>query len=307
VGDAVKRFVLGSVALFAVGASIPAHSADMALKAPPLPAPPAPYNWSGLYLGANIGGAFSSGTANLAGTTWDPGATEFIGGFQVGYNWQFGHFLVGVEGNFDWAIFGGPVQASANQNWISTVAGRFGITSDKWLYYGKFGGGWAEDRASVSFPNGTSWSGSSTIGGWVAGGGIEYAFKPNWTIKLEYDYLGLGNWTTSTVPPVSWNRDIQMITMGVNYKFGSGAPSGLRRSWTRKISRHRGGPRKASQGRTEPHCRPDQRAVPEQHQLQRWTVQPRAERPQHPASGPLAFERRLDRHFAHHRTTYEPA
>ena len=59
----------------------------------------------------------------------------------------------------------------------------------------------------------------------MAGGGIEYAFKPNWTVKLEYDYFGLGNWTSSTVPPVSWNRDIQMITMGVNYKFGSGAPS----------------------------------------------------------------------------------
>ena len=230
-----KRFVLGSVALIAMGVSIvPAHAADMAVKAPPSPAYTAPYNWSGFYLGANIGGAFSSATANVAGTIWDPGATEFIGGFQVGYNWQFGHFLVGVEGNFDWAVFGrpniplstplGPVQASATQNWISTLAGRFGITSDKWLYYGKVGGGWAEDRASLSLPNGTSWSGSSTSGGWVAGGGIEYAFKPNWTVKLEYDYLGLGNWTSSTLPSVSWNRDIQMITMGVNYKFGSDAP-----------------------------------------------------------------------------------
>jgi opacity protein-like surface antigen len=84
----------------------------------------------------------------------------------------------------------GPVQASATQNWISTLAGRLGITSDKWLYYGKVGGGWAEDRASLILPNGMSLTGSSTIGGWVAGGGIEYAFKPNWTVKLEYDYLG---------------------------------------------------------------------------------------------------------------------
>jgi hypothetical protein len=57
----------------------------------------------------------------------------------------------------------------------------------------------------------------------VAGGGIEYAFKPNWTVKLEYDYSRVGHWTSSTVPAVGWNRDIQMITMGVNYKFGSGA------------------------------------------------------------------------------------
>jgi opacity protein-like surface antigen len=228
------KSLLGSVALIAMSVSVPAHAADMAVKAPPSPAYTAPYNWSGLYLGASIGGAFSSGSANVGGATWDPGATEFIGGFQAGYNWQFGNFLVGVEGNFDWAVFGRPniplrtplgaVQASATQNWISTLAGRFGITSDKWLYYGKVGGGWAEDRASLSFPNGTSWTGSSTVGGWVAGGGLEYAFKPNWTVKLEYDYFGLGNWTSSTVPNVSWNRDIQMITMGVNYKFGSGSP-----------------------------------------------------------------------------------
>jgi opacity protein-like surface antigen len=227
----MKNLVRGGVAFIAVGIGS-AHAADMAVKAPLLPAPPAPYNWSGLYLGAHIGGAFSRGTANLAGTSWDPGATEFIGGLQVGYNWQFGNFLAGVEGQFDWATFSRPniplatplgvAQASANQNWISTVAGRFGITSDKWLYYGKVGGGWAEERASVSLPKATSWNGSTTIGGWVAGGGIEYAFKPNWTVRLEYDYLGLGSWTASTVPAVSWDRDIQMITMGVNYKFGTG-------------------------------------------------------------------------------------
>jgi hypothetical protein len=105
----------------------------MPVKALPSPAAAGPYDWSGLYLGASIGGAFSSATANVAGTIWAPGATEFIGGFQVGYNWQFGHFLVGVEGDFDWAVFGrpniplstplGPVQASATQNWITSFAG----------------------------------------------------------------------------------------------------------------------------------------------------------------------------------------
>ena len=99
---------LGSVALIAMSVSVPAHAADMAVKALPSPAYTAPYNWSGLYLGANIGGAFPNATANVAGTIWDPGANEFIGGFQVGYNWQFGRFLVGVEGNFDWAVFGRP-------------------------------------------------------------------------------------------------------------------------------------------------------------------------------------------------------
>jgi opacity protein-like surface antigen len=168
-----------------------AVAADMAVKAP---VAAAPYDWTGPYLGANIGGSWSNNTANVAGTAWDPGATAFIGGVQLGYNWQVGHVLLGVEGTFDGSVFGrpnlplstalGPVGANAHQDWLSTVAARFGLTWDKWLAYGKVGGGWAEDRASLNFPNGTSWTGSSTIGGWVVGGGIEYAFKPNWTVKL---------------------------------------------------------------------------------------------------------------------------
>jgi opacity protein-like surface antigen len=207
-----------------------ATAADLPVKAPAYT--PVPYNWSGLYVGANFGGAFSNGTAKIDGTAFDPGATAFIAGFDLGYNWQFGHFLVGLEGDFYGAVFNrpniplatplGPVQASGNQHWISTLGARFGFTSDKWLYYAKAGGGWAEERTTLSLPNGTSWSGSSAKGGWLAGGGLEYAFKPNWTVRLEYDYVGLGNWTASTVPTVTWSRDLQMITMGVNYKFGSG-------------------------------------------------------------------------------------
>ena len=225
-----RLFVLISLVCIECMGTYAAIAAEMPVKVPP--ATPIPYNWSGPYVGANFGGAFSNATANVAGTAWDPGATKFIGGFQLGYNWQFGHFLIGVEGDFDGAVFGrpdiplatplGPVRASANQDWIGTLAARVGLTSDKWLYYGKVGGGWAEDRAALIFPNGTSWSGSSTVGGWLAGAGIEYAFKPSWTVKLEYDYLGLGNWTASTVPSVNWNRDVQMIKMGVNYMFNDG-------------------------------------------------------------------------------------
>jgi opacity protein-like surface antigen len=208
-------------------------AADMPVEAPigPLVAPPA-YDWSGPYLGADFGGSWSNGIANIAGAAWDPGATAFIGGFELGYNWQRGDFLVGVEGDFDGSVFARPpallptspglVQASAHQDWISTLGARFGMTSDKWLVYGKVGGGWARQGATLNFPNGTSWTGANASGGWLLGGGLEYAFKPNWTVKLEYDFLGFDTWTASTVPVVSWSRDVQMIKMGVNYKFDDG-------------------------------------------------------------------------------------
>ena len=197
---------------------------------------PPEYDWSGFYLGANFGGSWSDHTAKIAGTPWDPGATAFIGGLQLGYNWQAGIFLLGVEGDFDGSVFDRPhlldflptelgiVRASANQDWIGTLAGRIGVTKDKWLLYGKAGGGWARDTASLKFPDGTESSGSNSNGGWLLGGGLEYAFKPNWTVKLEYDYLGLGNWTVSKDPDVDWNRDVQMIKMGVNYEFGDRLP-----------------------------------------------------------------------------------
>jgi hypothetical protein len=117
----------------------------------------------------------------------------------------------------------GPVQFSDRQKWISTVAARFGFASGRWLAYGKVGGGWAQDNAALNFPNGTNWASSNTNGGWLFGGGLEYGFKPNWTVKLEYDYLNLGDWTTSTVPSVSWRRDTQIVKLGMNYKFQSAA------------------------------------------------------------------------------------
>ena len=226
------RTAIAIVVVTAISGS--AVAADPSVKAPVYArSVKPPYNWSGLYLGANLGGAWSNRTLNFPGAAWDdPGTTALIGGFQLGYNLQAGHFLVGVEGDFDWASFAppsftvssplGPVQFADRQKWISTVAARFGIAVDRWLTYGKVGGGWAQDSAAFTFPSGMPvWTGSNTRGGWLLGGGIEYGFKSNWTVKIEYDYLKLGDWTAPTVP-AEWRRDIQTIKMGMNYKFQSG-------------------------------------------------------------------------------------
>jgi opacity protein-like surface antigen len=232
----VSVLVLATAVCLDCGLTSAVLAADMPVKARAYaPLMPPAYDWSGLYIGANVGGGWSNRSLDIAGMAWhDLFSTEFIGGMQLGYNLHAGHFLVGVEGDLDWAGFThpnlpiptpvGPALFSAKQDWISTVAARFGLTFDRWLAYGKVGGGWARDVAGLNLPNGTGWTASSTNSGWLAGGGLEYGFKPNWTVKLEYDYLALGNWTTSTVPAGTWNRDVQMIKAGINYKFESGVP-----------------------------------------------------------------------------------
>ena len=198
----MKDSFLGSVTLFAICVSFTAHAADMPVKAPPVLSPP--YNWSGFYLGANLGGAWTNGSLNIPGNNLYGGLTEFIGGVQAGYNFQVGHLLFGVEGDFDGATFGHPALptptlGSVSQNWIGTIAGRVGLVEDRWLVYGKFGGGWVQSNATLNFP-GVTWQGSNTSSGWLAGVGVEYGFKSNWTIKVEYDQIFLGNWTSATVP-----------------------------------------------------------------------------------------------------------
>lgn len=224
-GGVMKPF-LGSAALLAICVSVTARAADMPVKAAPLPSPT--YNWSGFYLGANLGGAWTNGSLNIPGNNFYGGITEFIGGVQAGYNFQVGHLLFGVEGDFDGATFGHPplptpTLGTVRQNWIGTIAGRAGLVQDEWLFYAKLGGGWVHSNATLSFP-GVNWQGSNTSAGWLAGVGVEYGFKPNWTLKLEYDYIGLGNWTSPTVPPIQLNRDLQMVKLGANYKFERGLP-----------------------------------------------------------------------------------
>jgi opacity protein-like surface antigen len=101
------------------------------------------------------------------------------------------------------------------------VAGRLGLVDDRWLVFAKAGGGWVQSNATLNLA-GTNWTGSNTASGWLLGAGIEYGSKSHWTLKLEYDYLGLSNWNSATVPALALNRDLQMVKFGANYKFQSG-------------------------------------------------------------------------------------
>ena len=238
--------------LTAIAALIIATSPAWAADLPPAPRAPVPYmpaampvfSWTGFYIGGNIGGGWSRGNVvdSVFGVNFTNGnSASFLGGGQVGGNYQISAFVIGAEADFDWfannnnsgtgtTVPAGIFRASANNRWETTLAARFGYAWDRALFYGKAGGGWVGagnfavtnvgTGASVAFNNG------NTNTGWLVGAGVEYAFTQNWTAKLEYDYLALNNASyTVTVPVVgpdtftNGGRNVQTLTVGVNYLF----------------------------------------------------------------------------------------
>jgi outer membrane immunogenic protein len=242
----IRAAALASATLIISGA----NAADLG-RPPPPPAvpyvpPPPPFSWTGFYIGANAGAAWTQGdvTDSLGNSFGSSRKAVFTGGGQVGANFQINWLVVGVEADFDWlannqnssnAVFVpgvGSLQLSANDRWITTLAARVGVAVNNWLFYAKGGGGFVgvNDFTLTNVTTGASISGSNSNSnrGWLAGAGIEWAFAPNWTAKVEYDFLGLNN-STFTVPvetPViggdgitTTNRDVQTLTVGLNYLF----------------------------------------------------------------------------------------
>jgi len=216
----------------AVAADFPVRPAAPA----PMYAPTPVYNWSGFYVGANLGAGWASMdmTGNWGGARWGSSDTRFIVGGQVGFNYQIDHFVMGAEWDFDWADGNtwtpftptavGPLRATVENNWVMTLAARLGYAFDNWLFYGKLGAGWTKIDARLWAPGGAPFGGvSRTNVGWLVGAGVEYAFARNWTGKVEYNYLGLDDTTFSgLIAPtrVTVSPDVQMVKFGINYKFG---------------------------------------------------------------------------------------
>jgi outer membrane immunogenic protein len=199
-----------------------------------VPLPP-PFIWTGAYVGGNIGGAWATSTLsdNFNSVSFDRDHNGFVGGLQVGYNYQVGNLVLGVEWDFDWTSIdttgtitlpriAGALQASAQTDWISTLAARIGLALDRTLVFVKIGGGWVRSEASITqLATGASVNASHTSGGWLVGAGFEYALAPNWTAKFEYDFLGLSD---KTLPGFSGSRgfelerDVQQARVGINFK-----------------------------------------------------------------------------------------
>jgi outer membrane immunogenic protein len=237
-----------------------ATAADMPVKAPVAPVPAPIYSWTGFYVGVHAGWGWSSSTVTVTPSPafvsasgyetnlFDQNSDGFIGGGQIGYNWQFApNWMVGIEGDFSGTgirettiapitiggvSLGGDYTHTTKRDitWLASVRGRLGYTADRWLIYVTGGGAWGrvEGTAGPNIPSIlTPVTFSDTISGWVIGGGFEYAIANNWTARLEYLYYDLddtsftnayaGNptffWTTT------WDNRINVVRAAVNYKF----------------------------------------------------------------------------------------
>jgi outer membrane immunogenic protein len=225
-------------------------AADLSPPPPPMAAPV--YDWTGLYVGGNLGagwaGISDSNFSDTLGSTFTaPTNTQFVGGAQVGANYQFrSGVVIGAEAMFDWSTVShnNPVTATdptgavganiglVDARWITTATGKLGYAWDRVLLYAKGGGAWvATTSPSLSVagvPSSFSSGGGTTAATWTAGFGLEWAFAGNWSVRAEYDYIALPNQSLTVTPAAPTfggdvinfnNRNLSIFTAALNYKF----------------------------------------------------------------------------------------
>ncbi|HEU5018119.1 MAG TPA: outer membrane protein [Pseudolabrys sp.] len=210
------------LAALAVGVFIgsQAYAADLPVKAPPMAPVVAPaMTWTGFYIGPNIG--FGWADVGLSGSSHLDGV---VGGGQLGYNWQAGSFVFGIEGDIQGSGENrsdtvGGVTFDQRIPFIATARGRVGYVAGPVLIYFTGGGAWQNYHLTVSVP-GASVSDDDTKFGWTIGGGVEWMFAQNWSAKVEYLRIDTGDTTVSLLGTDYTSRlRNNIIRVGLNYHF----------------------------------------------------------------------------------------
>ncbi len=218
-----------SLAAISVGAAADLGARPV-YKAPPIVAPV--YNWTGCYLGANAGGIWGTSNIDIPGypSNFDIKSSSFIGGGQLGCNYQAQQFVFGIEGNWDWMDLSGDGAtggAAAERfhvrwNWDATVRGRLGyaFAGTPWLLYITGGVAWANlDNANFIPGLAVTAAQSGTHSGWTFGGGVEYQFTANWIAGLEYRHSEYGSKRYQYVGPVDVDLKTDAVMARLSYLF----------------------------------------------------------------------------------------
>jgi outer membrane immunogenic protein len=231
----MRKVTLALAAL--LGTTALAAAADLPSRGyAPAPVYAAPiFTWTGFYIGLNAGYGGDKNTYSINGFGNVASITSggFIGGGQIGYNYQFAGtaFVLGLEADLQATNIEGKITIlgiglGSKLDYLGTVRGRLGYAfTDRALIYAT--GGLAYGRVKTNVANIISFGGSNT--GWTAGAGIEYALTQNWSLKTEYLYVDLGSKSSLLFPGLSVgvkNRE-HIVRAGLNYRFNWGAPSAV--------------------------------------------------------------------------------
>jgi outer membrane immunogenic protein len=232
----MKKLLLVTASLVALGVA-PAVAADLPArtytKAPPMVQ--AAYDWSGFYIGINGGGAIAHTTWDLVGigTEGSHDATGGTVGGQIGYRWQQGPVVFGVEAQGNWADLTGNnaslvVPGDNNSTKIDAFGlftGQIGYAWNNALLYVKGGAAVVDDKYNIT--GAFTASASETRWGGTVGVGFDYGFTPNWSFGLEYDHIFLDSSTDNFVSPGgaflgsdTIHQNVDLFTAHINYKFG---------------------------------------------------------------------------------------
>jgi outer membrane immunogenic protein len=218
-----------------------ALAADLPVPAP-LPSrsyfPSAVYNWGGGYLGLNGGYAFGTSDWTFGAlSTGNFQTNGFLFGGQLGWNFQYGSVVGGLEGDVDWSGLSGSSSSglcapphvpagfacTTKSDWLSTARGRVGYAFDRILLFATGGLALANVELAVTNPAASI---SNVEAGWTVGAGLEYAFADLWTAKIEYLFVDFGKITCSGTGMVATCTGAGSVTLtenviraGVNFKF----------------------------------------------------------------------------------------
>jgi outer membrane immunogenic protein len=217
----MRTLLLAGVSVLALGV-VSAQAADIVQQRRVVQAAPvytAPYyNWTGGYIGINGGGGWGRSNFGSPFATGNYNLSGGVIGATLGYNFQAGALVWGVEGDLDWSNIRGSAPCGAfscetRNSWLGTVRGRIGYAADRFMPYVTGGLAVGDIRTNIAGFN----SASSTKAGWTLGAGIEAALWQNWTAKLEYLYVDLGRGGGIAGTDARFNTSL--IRVGLNYRF----------------------------------------------------------------------------------------
>lgn len=247
VAKSVAAVVVAFVPAMSLAADLPVRSAA------PEPVFTAVHNWTGFYAGVHAGAVWLNGKNTQIGaplpllfpngTVIGGNTTGFLGGVQIGYNYQTNNLVLGVEADGSLAstrisvttpsplIPGATATGTTRSDWYATLTGRIGFAANNWLFYAKGGAAFSEFKfgGNANIPpfflvNPVS---SSRVG-WTLGLGAEYAISRNWSAKIEYNYMDFGSkqhaFTTTPAVGTTFNNvrlNAHVVKFGLNYLFSS--------------------------------------------------------------------------------------